>query len=258
MKKTLLVFFVLLVSACNSGNVKTLNTRDKVTMNYMFMAHEKPAATVVLFAGGHGNLGLSGGGIDWGKNNFLVRSRELFKTHGFNVAIVDAPSDRKESHGMGYSFRNTEEHRKDIDTMIVDIRKHSNVPVWLVGTSRGTESVAYLGIHSRQKPDGIVLTSSMAAEDDDRGEAVTELQLDKVTMPVLVMAHKEDECHKTPPDGADTIASMLVSSKKVELKYYTGGEPPESHPCKALSAHGFLGIEEKVIKDIAVFINANS
>jgi len=257
MKKIVLTFFVTFLAACNSGNVKTLNTRGQVTMNYMYMAHEKPAATVVLFAGGHGNLGLSGGGIDWGRNNFLVRTREVFKNHGFNVAIVDAPSDRKESHGMLYNFRTSEKHTNDIDAMIVDIRKQSSVPVWLVGTSRGTESAAYIGIHSKQNPDGLVLTSSMADEDDDRGDAVTELQLDKITMPVLVMAHKEDGCHKTPPDGADTIASMLVSSKKVELKYYTGGEPSESHPCKALSAHGFLGIEENVIKDMASFIKEN-
>jgi len=257
MKKIVLMIFVVFLTACNSGNVKTLNTRGQVTMNYMYMAHEKPAATVVLFAGGHGNLGLSGGGIDWGKNNFLVRSRELFKTHGFNVVVVDAPSDRKERHGMLYNFRTSDKHRDDIDAMIVDIRKQSNVPVWLVGTSRGTESAAYVGIHSKQNPDGIVLTSSMADEDDDRGDALTELDLGKIKAPVLVMAHKEDQCHKTPPDGADTIASMLVSAKKVDLKYYTGGEPSESHPCKALSAHGFLGIEEKVIKDMAAFIKAN-
>jgi len=256
MKALVLIFLVAILAACNTGNVKTLDTRNKVTLNYMLLQPEESVATVILFAGGHGNLGLSGGGIDWGRNNFLIRTREVFKSHGFNVAVVDAPSDRKESHGMGYGFRNSPEHREDVDKLIVDIRKVSHVPVWLVGTSRGTESVAYLGIESKQNPDGLVLTSSMT-EENGRGEPVTALSLQDIKVPVLVMAHKADECSKTPPEGADTIASMLVSSKKVGLKYYTGGEPPESHPCRALSAHGFLGIEEKVIKDIAEFIEAN-
>ena len=50
------------------------------------------------FAGGKGTLGLSSAfampSINWGSKNFLVRTRNLFAKNGFQVAEVDAPTDR--------------------------------------------------------------------------------------------------------------------------------------------------------------------
>jgi len=47
---------------------------------------------VILFAGGHGALGLkSASAMRWGEGNFLVRSRDEFSAHNLMVAVVDAP-----------------------------------------------------------------------------------------------------------------------------------------------------------------------
>lgn len=235
----------------------TLKTRPGIEQKYLLIKPDKPVASVILFAGGKGALGLYevAGDVEmnWGEGNFLVRTRDMFAEQGLMVAVVDAPSDQQSKKGMLGGFRNSEEHVTDIDAVIKDLRSRLNIPVWLVGTSRGTESSANIAIHSKQHPDGLVLTSSMSVE-NAKGTAVTEMALDKVTVPTLLVAHTRDACKKTPPEGAEEIKNMLTNASKVEVKMFSGGDEPLSKPCKAKSYHGFLGIESEVVKYIADFI----
>ena len=239
----------------------TLETRAGVTQKFILITPEKPVAAVIPFAGGKGNLDLTGAAdrpeLGWGKNNFLVRSRDDFAAHGFAVAVVDAPSDRKERKGMRGGFRNSAEHVTDIDAVTAHLKKTVRVPVWLIGTSRGTESAAYVAIHAKEKIAGLVLTSSMT-EDNSDGRPVTGLALDRIRVPALVVAHEDDECWATPPGGAEWIAESLVNASRVEVKMFSGGDSPRSGTCGALSAHGFLGIEQKVVAAIAGFIKSAS
>ena len=239
----------------------TLETRAGVTQKFILITPEMPVAAVILFAGGTGNLDRSGAAdrpvLDRDENNFLVRTRADFAAHGFAVAMVDAPSDRKERIGMRGGFRNSAEHVTDIDAVTAHLKKTVRVPVWLIGTSRGTESAAYVAIHAKEKVAGLVLTSSMT-EDNSDGRPVTDLPLDRIRVPALVVAHEDDECWATPPGGAEWIAESLVNASRVEVKMFSGGDPPRSKPCQARSAHGFLGIEQKVVAAIAAFITSAS
>ena len=96
------------------------------------------------------------------------------------------------------------------------------------------------------------------AEDNSDGRPVTDLPLDRIRVPALVVAHEDDECWATPPDGAERIAEGLVNAPKVAVKMFSGGDPPLSKPCHARSAHGFLGIEQDVVAAIAAFIKSAS
>lgn len=259
----LLTFTLVGSSAANaaSEDLITLQTRDGVEQRYLLIQPENPQAAVILFAGGKGALGLSkglfgGAGINWGKRNFLVRTRDQFAAKNLMVAVVDAPSDQQGNKGMLGGFRSTDAHVTDIDAVIRDLRQRADVPVWLVGTSRGTESATHVSIHSKANPDGLVLTSAMS-EPNAKGDAVTEMALGQIRSPVLVVAHQDDGCSKTPPEGAEAIRSGLVNARLVEVKYFTGGRE-EGRPCKAMSHHGFLGIEDEVVAHIAAFIDAHS
>ena len=261
MAHSLLLGLLLLGSiTARSEELVTLETRPGVEQKFILIKPDNPSASVILFAGGKGALDLSTSfgapTIQWGRNNFLVRTRELFAKNGFMVAVVDAPSDKQSRSGMFGGFRNSEEHVKDIDRVIEDLRKRADVPVWLVGTSRGTESAANVAIHSEQKPDGLVLTSSMSVP-NAKGTAVTEMPLEKISIPTLIVAHADDGCRKTPPEGAQEIEELLTNAAKVEVKLFSGGDTPISKPCKAKSYHGFLGIEAQVIDYISGFIRDN-
>jgi len=244
------VALVLLVTLSAESWAKeeliTLETRSGMEQRFLLIKPENPVAIVILFAGGKGALNLSKGmfgpSIGWGKKNFLVRTRKDFAKHGFIVATVDAPSDKQGKNGMYGGYRTSSDHVTDIDSVI--------------RTSRGTESAAYIGINSTQNPAGIVLTSSMT-EGNVKGVPVTELPLHFVRIPTLITHHIKDGCRWTRPDGAERIREKLTSAPAVELKWFEGGRE-QSNPCKAMSYHGYLGIEKKVVDAIAAFIKSNS
>ena len=57
---------------------------------------------------------------------------------------------------------------------------------------------------------------------------------------------------------ADTPA-LLRDFKQVprrELLAFDGGDPPQSAPCEARAAHGFLGLDADVVAAIATWIKA--
>ena len=251
-----LLFFVLSFNSI-ADELITLNTRDGVQQKFILIKPDKPVANVILFAGGKGALDLQGSNsMSWGENNFLVRSRDLFANQNFVVAVVDAPSDRHDMQGMLGGFRDSEEHVVDIDSVISYLKEENKLPVWLVGTSRGTESAAKLAIFSKQDPHGLVLTSSMVGE-NGYGEAVTEMNLEAITIPTLIISHLKDGCRHTPHEGAGVIKGLLENSKKVEVKKFDGGYEISSNPCNAKTYHGFLDIEEEVVNTISKFIKSN-
>jgi pimeloyl-ACP methyl ester carboxylesterase len=244
----------------NTADLVTLKTRPGIDQKFILIKPNKPVASVILFAGGHGALNLSSflgsPQFKWGKKNFLVRIRTMFAKDGFLVAVVDAPSDQKSKTGMYGGFRNSMYHVEDIDHVISYLRKQADIPVWLIGTSRGTESATNIAINSKQHPDGLVLTSSVSVP-TSKGPALTEVDLKRITLPTLVIANTDDGCRVTPPEGAEKIARMLSNSKRVEVKMFSGGDAPISKPCRAMSYHGFLGIEDKVVGYISGFIKSN-
>lgn len=237
------------------SSLVTLPTRPGVELTTLVIRPYEPIGNVILFAGGHGNLWLDAPeqtlDIGWGKNNFLVRSADIFASLGFTVVVIDTPSDHVY---MFDGFRNSAEHVKDLEAVIAYMRQQNDNPVWLVGTSRGTESAAFVALYSREKIDGLVLTSSMTIF-NYRGRTVTSLPLRKITVPTLIVAHKHDGCYWTPPRGAEWIKQKMSNARHVELRYFEGGLTPQAGPCRGLSEHGFYGIENEVVGSIAKFIN---
>jgi len=152
----------------------------------------------VLLAGGHGGLQIfPNGSMKWGDNNFLVRTRQQFADQGLFVAVVDAPSDRQSPPFLG-GFRQKPEHAEDLRAVIAWVREQAKVPVWLVGTSRGTQSAAFVAteLSSTQGPDGIVLSSTILVE--EKGRPVPAMPLGKLRIPVLVVHHEQDGCSHCP------------------------------------------------------------
>lgn len=253
MKQLLILSVItLLFIGCATTDQKiSLKTRNNVTQDFYLSENKNASACVILFTGGKGKVD----NINKA-NNFLIRSRNLFLKEGFNVIVVNAPSDKQSSDGMLYGFRDSDEHVKDIDKIISYLKNTYHLPVWLIGTSRGTESAASIAIKSKQKLSGLILTSSMSVE-NEKGTSLTEMDLENIKIPTLIVANNDDACYVTPPEGAKKIASLLTNAKPLDIKMFNGGAKPISKPCQAQSYHGFLGIEDKVVKYIANFIKSN-
>jgi len=251
------LFFTTLLPAYAETTPKIVDipTRPGVTERLLVHSPPDPKAAVVLFAGGHGGLQIyPNGSMKWGEGNFLVRTRQLFADQGLFVAVVDAPSDRQ-SPPFLQGFRQRPEHAADIKAVIGWLRETVKVPVWLVGTSRGTQSVAYLAteLHGPAGPDGIVLTSTILT--DNRGRPVPDMPLSNIHVPVLVVHHEQDGCSNCAFSVVPALMSKLGGAPKRQLLSFKGGES-SGDPCEAFAYHGFNGIEREVVPQIAAWILA--
>jgi len=240
----------------------TIPTARGITEGFILIKPDHPVASVILFAGGHGALGLkSESSMKWGAGNFLVRSRDKFADHNLMVAVVDAPSDQQQ--GMSDAFRMGNRHAGDIGAVAAYLKKQAAVPLWLVGTSMGTLSAAN-GAISASGIDGLVLTSTITHAPHDWATAkahpdgVASMALAKITVPTLIMSHRDDSCQVSPPAGAPKLRARLGKARKVEIALLDGGSPPKSEPCEAFAPHGYFGIEAQAVDTIAKFVIDNS
>ena len=245
-----------------SATLVSIKTPRNVQQAFILIKPDKPAtASVILFAGGHGALGLqSATAMKWGAGNFLVRSRDKFADQNFIVAVVDAPSDRRQ--GMNAIFRMSSAHAGDIGAVAAYLRQQAEVPVWLVGTSMGTFSASQGAIASKGV-DGLVLSSTITRAKPDwkiarsHPDGVASMALQGVTAPTLILSHRHDGCAITPAADVPKLSKRLAKARKVEVTLLDGGHPPQSEPCEARSQHGFLGIEAEAVDAIAKFIKAH-
>lgn len=261
MKYHSLIFAGLsLVSACAvesdaGGRLVSVETQRGVSQPFLFARPEQPVAAVVLFPGGDGAVGFNRfGGVSRSEYGdiFLVRSYKAFVDKGLMVAVIDAPSGTAK---MSAGFRMGRKHAGDIMAVVDFLKKQSDVPIWLVGTSKGTYSAASVALKKEARIAGLVLTSTMTR---DRGEklkdGVLTLDLRSFAKPVLIVAHKDDACDLTPPAGASNLQAAFSGSRRVEVAILEGGRRARSGPCAGLSAHGFYGVEDQAVSRIADFI----
>jgi len=250
MRPLLLAIFLLTASPSFAvdGSVVTINTRPDVTVSFYYMKNPAAKATVVLIMGGKGNIGLKHG-VPKSKN-FLVRSRDYFAARGLNVAVLDKPSDKDE---LGFMTRTSDEHIEDIRKTVAWLKKDTGLPVWLVGTSRGTVSATAAAIaFGNQELAGIVLTSSIT--DRSKTGAVPYQKLDAIRIPVLVMHHQYDECPFCVPGDASLIVQKLKNAPVKKLVMVSGGSNPFGDPCEAEHWHGYIGMEREAVDIIADWI----
>jgi pimeloyl-ACP methyl ester carboxylesterase len=201
---------------------------------------QPPLAAALLFNGGGGAVGLLQR-IPRPGGNFLVRSRGLFAARGVVTAVIDVPTD---VGSMSDAYRMSARHADDVRAVVGELRRrHPSLPVYLIGTSRGTVSAAYAGASLGDAVAGVVLTSTVF--NATRGGAgVSGFDWNSIHSRLLFVHHADDACQATPYFMAKRVASgrTLVSAH--------GGDAPRSDPCEAFSAHGYLGIEQPVVDAI--------
>lgn len=252
-----LFFSVCTTHACGEITQKVIDipTRPGVSQRMIVLSPQDSKAAVILFAGGHGGLQISpNGSFRWGENNFLVRTRQLFADQGLFVTVVDAPSDRQSPPYLG-GFRQRPGHVADIKAVIAWVREQAKVPGCLVGTSRGTQSAAYIAteLNGSEGPDGLVLSSTILTE--DKGRPVPAMPLGKLRIPVFVVHHERDGCSHCSFNDVPNLMEKLGGVPKKQLLSLKGGQN-RGDPCEAFAYHGFNGLEREVVAQIAAWIIA--
>ena len=244
--KRWIAWLCLVIATCHAAAAASAETwesraRPGVTQPVLVEIPDQPKAAAVLFAGGDGGVVFANSQLASFRSNFLMRSRAEFLKHGFVVVTLGAPSDRSAPNYLDDKFRTSKEHAEDVLAVVNSLRKRFGVPIWLVGTSRGTLSAAAAGLQLGKAIDGVVLTSTMAD--------VVDLPINRFEVPVLMVHHERDGCRETYFRDARRTAKK-IKAPRTELVPVSGGKD-EGKPCQAMAYHGFNGIEAEVVAVIA-------
>ncbi len=267
--------FTLSVACGASGIVRadpvvTINSRNQSIPAILLMPTGTPKGAVILFAGGNGRLDIqSDGTVRLLQQNFLVRARALFARAGYATLVPDLAKDMKQGDmDVVANYRGSQDYAADVEQMVRYMRHQGLHKVWTIGTSRGTLSVAnyvarYWTPRERTDPDGQIYTSGfwkLGAEVP--GFTIWKLangDARKLKLPTLLVVHKDDMCPDTNPADVEAFNAWLSGGgAAVSVMTFTGGKPPETGPCDALSQHGFYGLDKEVVKRIGGWIGQHS
>jgi len=269
------------------GEVPTRTTDTGLPVVIRFMKHTPtgtPKAVVVLIAGGSLNTGIEGsaatGTLTAAGANFLVRSAQLFADDGLLAIAINRPLIQTapgpppvfdpEYPGEGGPaadrYRISPKHAFDIVRTLADAAP-ATLPLFLVGTSRGTLSA----VASNTLGNGILLSSPVTSgplvnECPPLGvpcppywighPLVPELAPGVVARPAHIMAHKQDGCFVTVPTDAAALHNTLkAAGLDTRFDHVNGGFDlvgidPLIEPCDAKTHHGYLGMENKAVREI--------
>ncbi len=230
----------------------SIESRPGVTIKFLLMSSDESSQNALIMlpgADGANHIVDSDGQIKLSKN-FLVRTAPGFTKQGLSVVIVDAPSDQ--SSGMGDTFRVSQAHKEDIEKIISDLAGRNLKSIYIIGTSRGTISAAFLGsVLKDHRVKAIILTSTMRYED----YLLPWISLEKTPYPVLIVHSENDSCKSTPYFDAKRLKSKFPGSPKVEFISVKRSSYSQGDACGPMSPHGFLGNEQEVVQIIVNWIN---
>ena len=229
-----------------------LNTRQGVTQSYRGSIPADAKAIVLWFPGWDGTGGNNG------LDTTLIRN-------GIGFLNVRPPSDWPRGFICCDSpFRGSTQHLRDVGAVLGYLREKKGLPIWLMGISVGTISIANVATRLPDAIDGVVFLSSITSL-TDRGyrshseTMVTEMDLNKIKVPVLAAAHAQDNDPTTPPSGARTIVERASNAPVKEVKIFSEG--PDVRPYgggRGFVPHSFAGKRPELADHIAKFILANT
>ncbi len=249
---------IVSLAAAQEERVVDVPTRPGQTVRALQIMPEQPVGSVVLLAGGHGNLSIApDGAIGWGASNQLVRTRASYANAGFVTLVPDIAPDLKRGFDVKPRYRFSEEHARDIGALVEYLRGISP-PVYLVGTSRAALSVANAAVllNAEQRPEAIVITSGMLMDVAEHQPSVerTVGHLERITQPTLLVFHADDDCAFTQPTSADAFKRLLTRAAKVDVVVLQGGSAGSGDQCDAQAHHGFLGQDDEVVQRVTSWL----
>jgi hypothetical protein len=219
----------------------------------------EPIGSVILLAGGHGNLDIAPNGrIGWGRRNQVVRTRAAYARAGFATLLPDIAPDLKTPVGGVERYRFSPPHGQDIGALVRYMRG-IKPPVVLVASSRGAVSAGNALAHASgpARPDAAVLAAAMLVSVGERQphfQMATGNNPARAQLPLLVVGNKKDACKFTLPATIDRFKAWHGGKVDVVL---LDGPAGSGDPCEGESAHGFAGIDKEVVAAVTNWIKEN-
>lgn len=248
-------------AGARADTVAEIASRGQKVRALVLMPPAKPAGAIVLLTGGDGRLDIGSDGVPTTSAlNQLVRTRADYARAGFVVVVPDVAPDLKQGNGVKPGSRFSQTHADDVAAVIRHARTLAT-PVHLVATSRGTlpaTKVATTKTSGPERPDTLVITAGMLMHIDAKQPSAERSvgNLDKVTQPVLLLHHENDGCAYTPASAVARAKPLFKQARRVDVRILSGGQamPAGADPCLARSPHGFLGLDDVVVKTVSNWV----
>ncbi|MGB8731099.1 MAG: hypothetical protein WCC99_07615 [Candidatus Sulfotelmatobacter sp.] len=229
--------------------------------SFIVTATPAPTAIVILLPGGAGLISLTptgstDGTLDVNSHNFVVRSRSLFAGHNLDTITLDAATDFYLLPDGLAGQEGSAAHVSDILEVISWARsKAPGLPVWIVGTSRGTGGAFVAASYGPAEggPDGLVFAASV--NDSNDPDSLLAANLGNITVPVLIINDAGSTCSIASVAGQSPVLKALKHSPRKGVEQVpSAGLTALTGNCDALSGHGFFGSEDTAVRDIAVWM----
>lgn len=211
----------------------------------------QPQVAALLFPGYPGVLKIQneGGTPTYQlRGNFLVRARRHLVSDKVLTVMVDCPKARWSSCDDAY--RTSDQYAQDIGAAIDKLKADYGVSkIYLIGTSYGTVSSAFLALKLGNRIDGAVHTATFTDPRTGRGPAhglpMRDFDWSAVKTDQLFVHHQDDPCPVTQ------YRSIVARKGNAPLVTVRGTKGARGDPCEAFSAHGFVGRERPVMLAIS-------
>ena len=180
--------------------------------------------------------------------NFLIRSRRFLADERMLTLVVDC--NTRVGDYCTPAYQASRQRQSDVQALIDAVKKDHPAlkEVWLLGTSMGTISSAFMALHAPGQYAGVIHTASIT--DFVGRRPYTELEgfdYARITIPQLFVHHADDPCAITSYASAQKIAQKFG----LPLVTVQGGSGFTGDPCAARTQHGFQGRESAVMKFMA-------
>jgi predicted esterase len=198
------------------------------------------------------NLIFFNGGPGWWGNlnskNFLIRERMGFFEKGANIFLF--PNSAKKQK-MSYDDRLGDEHINKIHKLVNEIRTINNLPIFLVGISRGAVSVGSYIAEYGKEVDGAILMSAIYFNSritKRNSYSMQEVIGTKPETKILIIHHDSDGCKICQPSSAQDFYDNIEGKEKT-LLWVSGGQST-GDPHGPFHHHGYEGVENKAINHL--------
>ena len=239
--------------------VVTLDTRPDVKQSFLLLKpYSEVKGIVVMFPGHEGVVhfvkGKDGYEVTHEGGGLTVRkeARETYRKNGLVVALLAPPSDMQ--GGMDTNFRSSNEHLEDIRHVLNYLKGKYGQKPYLHGHCRSSFSPA--SIITKLKNEGIAGMILTSPRSTGKHGSVMDYDRGVVSVPVLLVQHKNDPCNGTPYSKLNKVKEFYEqSSGKVDVILVTGGNMKVTGPksCQA-GPHSFSGLEQETSSAITNWI----
>ena len=230
--------------------VELVDGPDGLPRRVLFLLPNRPSGAVLLLPGGNGVVGIGIAGFITYDDNFLVRTRDLWRSENLAVALPDVAANVSMlGHRSGPDFAEIQAG------ILARLRALAGpVPLFVVGTSQG--AVGAMNLAGSLPPGliaGLVLTSPVTRI-SGTGETVFDAHPEKITVPTLIVNHEADTCRLAPPGDASKIATAMIDAPRKTILGIAAASPLRDAPCSSFGPHGFLNIEGSTVRRITAWM----